>query len=69
MARSTSSRASNWSRAGTSATSASARITQIAQPGDRILVVYGNGHAYLLRHCLSGMPGYRIREANGHLPN
>lgn len=45
-----------------------ARIVQIAQPGDRILVVYGNGHAYLLRHCLGGVPGYRIKEVNDYLP-
>jgi Family of unknown function (DUF5694) len=45
-----------------------ARIVQSAQPGDRILVVYGSGHSYLLRHCLGGAPGFRIIEANDYLP-
>jgi hypothetical protein len=45
-----------------------ARIVQIAQPGDRILVVYGSGHSYLLRHCLGGVPGFRVVEANDFLP-
>lgn len=46
-----------------------ARIVQAAEPGDRILVIYGSGHAYLLRHCLGGTPGWRIKEANDYLPN
>lgn len=45
-----------------------ARIAQAAAPGDRILVVYGSGHAYLLRHCLGGIPGFKIVEANDYLP-
>jgi hypothetical protein len=45
-----------------------ALIAQAVEPGDRILVVYGAGHAYLLRHCLGGIPGYRIKEANDYLP-
>lgn len=45
-----------------------ARIAQAAAPGDRILVVYGSGHAYLLRHCLGGIPGFKILEANDYLP-
>jgi hypothetical protein len=46
-----------------------ARIVQIAEPGDRVVVLYGSGHSYLLRHCLGGVPGYRIVEANDFLPN
>jgi Family of unknown function (DUF5694) len=45
-----------------------ALIAEATEPGDRILVVYGAGHAYLLRHCLGGIPGYRIKEANDYLP-
>ena len=45
-----------------------ARIVQIAQPGDRILIIYGSGHSYLLRHCLGGVPGFRVVEANDFLP-
>jgi uncharacterized protein DUF5694 len=46
-----------------------ARIVQIAEPGDRILIVYGSGHAFLLRHCLGGVPGWHVKEANDYLPN
>jgi hypothetical protein len=46
-----------------------ARIVQIAEPGDRIVVLYGSGHSHLLRHCLGGVPGWRIVEANDFLPN
>lgn len=46
-----------------------ARIIQSVEPGDRVLVIYGSGHAYLLRHCLSGVPGWRMKEANDYLPN
>lgn len=45
-----------------------ARIAQVAVPGDRLLVIYGTGHAYLLRHCLGGIPGFTIKEANDYLP-
>ncbi len=45
-----------------------ALIAQVADPGDRILIIYGSGHAYLLRHCLGGIPGHRLKEANDYLP-
>lgn len=31
-------------------------------------VLYGSGHAFLLRQCVSEMPGYRLVEANDYLP-
>jgi hypothetical protein len=46
-----------------------ARIVQAAQPGDRVLVLYGSGHSYLLRHCLGNVPGWRLKEANDYLPD
>jgi hypothetical protein len=46
-----------------------ARTVQVAEPGDRILVVYGSGHSFLLRHCLGGVPGWRLKEANDFLPD
>lgn len=46
-----------------------ARIVQVAAPGDRVVVLYGSGHANLLRHCLGGVPGYRLVEPNDYLPN
>lgn len=41
-----------------------ARIVQAARPGDRLLVIYGAGHAYLLRHCLGGVPGMQLIDVN-----
>ncbi len=35
------------------------KLTNIAQPGDRVLVVVGSGHAYWLRHFADNTPGYR----------
>lgn len=35
-----------------------AKLMKIAQPGDRILVIYGAGHTYWLRHFAEETPGY-----------
>lgn len=35
------------------------KLTTVAEPGDRILVVYGAGHNYWLRHFASETPGFR----------
>lgn len=45
-----------------------ARLVQVARPGDRVLVVYGAGHNYLLRHCVEAMPGWQLVEPNDYLP-
>ena len=45
-----------------------ARLVQLAQPGDRIVVLYGSGHAFLLRQCVAQMPGFKLVEANRYLP-
>ena len=36
-----------------------AKLMTVAEPGDRILLVYGAGHNYWLRHFASGTPGFR----------
>lgn len=36
-----------------------AKLMTVAEPGDRILVVYGAGHNYWLRHFASETPGFR----------
>lgn len=36
-----------------------AKLVKAAAPGDRILVVYGSGHNYWLRHFASSTPGFR----------
>jgi Family of unknown function (DUF5694) len=35
------------------------KLMQVAKPGDRIVVVYGGGHGFWLRHFASLTPGYR----------
>ena len=45
-----------------------ARLMQPAQPVDRIVVLYGSGHAFLLRRCVQDMPGFKLVEANDYLP-
>jgi hypothetical protein len=35
-----------------------AKLMTVAEPGDRILVIYGSGHNYWLRHFASQTPGF-----------
>lgn len=44
-----------------------AKLNFIAKPGDKILVLYGAGHSYWLRHFVGLMPGYKLVEANTYL--
>lgn len=44
-----------------------ANIAEIAQPGDRILVIYGSGHNYWLRHFAEETPGFELVEPNDYL--
>ena len=45
-----------------------ARLVQLAKPDDRAVVVYGSGHAFLLRRCVQDTPGFKLVEANDYLP-
>jgi hypothetical protein len=45
-----------------------ANIVQAAKPGDRVVVFYGSGHAFLLRQCVSEMPGFTLVEPAAYLP-
>ena len=36
------------------------KILQIAKPGDRVIVVIGQGHAFWLRSLTEQMPGYKL---------
>jgi hypothetical protein len=44
-----------------------AKLIQIAQPGDRILVVFGSGHAFWLRHFIQNTPGFQLVEPRDYL--
>lgn len=44
-----------------------ARMVQLARPGDRIVVLFGAGHSYLLRQCVSEQPGWKLVEAVDYL--
>lgn len=44
-----------------------AKLIHVAQPGDRILVVFGSGHAFWLRHLTENMPGFSLVEPNDYL--
>ena len=46
-----------------------ARLAQAAKPGDHIVVLYGAGHAQLLRQCVEEMPGWKLVEPNALLPD
>lgn len=43
------------------------KIVQLAEPGDRIVVVYGSGHNYWLRHFAEHTPGFELVEPNDYL--
>jgi hypothetical protein len=45
-----------------------ANLIQLSKPGDRIVVFYGAGHAFLLRECAQQTPGFELVEANEYLP-
>jgi hypothetical protein len=45
-----------------------ANLIQLAKPGDRMVVFYGSGHAFLLRQCVAETPGFKLVEANDYLP-
>jgi len=45
-----------------------ANLIQSSHPGDRIVVFYGSGHAFLLRQCIAETPGFQLVEPNKFLP-
>ena len=45
-----------------------ARMIQLTHPGDRVVVLYGSGHAFLLRQCAAQTPGFKLVEPNSYLP-
>ena len=43
------------------------KVLQIAQPGDRILLIFGQGHAFWLRNLVQEMPGYKLVDPTPYL--
>jgi hypothetical protein len=44
-----------------------AKLMTVAKPGDRVLVVYGSGHNYWLRHFAGTTPGFRNVDPTPYL--
>jgi len=44
-----------------------AKLRQVARPGDRVLVAFGAGHAFWLRHFVQNTPGFELVEPNRYL--
>lgn len=44
-----------------------AKLMLVAQPGDRIVIVFGAGHAYWLRHFIENTPGFELVESIPYL--
>lgn len=45
-----------------------ANLIQNTVAGDRVVVFYGAGHAFLLRQCVTENPGFVLVEPNDYLP-
>lgn len=45
------------------------KLDTISQPGDRVIVLFGSGHAYWLRHFAEETPGFRLVEPLPYLDN
>jgi hypothetical protein len=45
-----------------------ANLVQLAKPGDRIVVFYGSGHAFLLNQCVAESSGFELVDPNRYLP-
>ncbi|MGB3457024.1 MAG: DUF5694 domain-containing protein, partial [Litorimonas sp.] len=43
------------------------KLVQVAEPGDRIVMVYGAGHGHWLREMVERMPGYRLEPVQPYL--
>ena len=44
-----------------------AKLMQIVQPDDRILVIFGSGHSFWLRHFVQNTPGFQLIEPGDYL--
>ena len=46
-----------------------ARIAQQARAGDHVVVIFGWGHSFLLRQCVSALPGWKLVDPAPFLPH
>ena len=42
-------------------------LVQVTEPGDRVVLLYGAGHAYWLRHFVEETPGFELEETMDYL--
>jgi hypothetical protein len=45
-----------------------ARVAQQVKPGDRAIVIFGSGHSFFLRQCVTETPGWKLVEPVAFLP-
>lgn len=43
------------------------KLIQISKPGDKIIIVFGAGHSYWLRHFVTNTKGFKLVEPNKYL--
>lgn len=43
------------------------KLLQVAEPGDRVVVVFGAGHGYWLRHFVETTPGFELAPVGDYL--
>jgi hypothetical protein len=46
-----------------------ANLTSVAEPGDRVLIVYGAGHSYFFNEFISQHPDMKLVDPSEYLPN
>jgi uncharacterized phosphosugar-binding protein len=44
-----------------------ANLTHVAEPGDRIILIFGTGHSYLFREFVSDHPHMTLIDPLAHL--
>ncbi len=44
-------------------------LLQLSKPGDRVVLIFGAGHTFLLRQCVLETPGLRLIEPLSFLPD
>ena len=43
------------------------KVIQATEPGDRVVLIFGGGHAYWLKHFVRTTAGFRLVDASPYL--